>query len=246
MSAVEVVRVVVEERRRQSLWHAIADEAGTPGQHGWAQQVCRLCVSELAGVDAAALTLRATGRAQDLLGASDEWAGRLDEQQYTLGEGPGVQAFEDGSPILVDDLSRHEERWPGFADTAHAVGAAAVFAFALRIGAIQLGTMTFYRRRAGGLAARAVADATVLVDLITLALVEQAEHAERAGVDWIRDTGSYQDVNVATGILAARLAISLDEAFLRLRAHAFRLGRPILDLAGDILADRIDVDELNE
>jgi hypothetical protein len=97
VTAVEVVRVVVEERRRQSLWRAIADEAGTPGQHWWAQQVSRLCVTELAGIDDAALTLRATGRAQDLLGASDDWAGRLDEQQYTLGA-PGCRRSRTAAP----------------------------------------------------------------------------------------------------------------------------------------------------
>jgi len=236
----------VDDRRRQSLWRAVADDLGTPGQHDWAQQVCQLCVDEVDGIDGAALTLRATARAQDLLGASDDWAGLLDQQQYTLGEGPGVQAFEDTTAVLVDDLSCEEERWPGFADAAQAAGAGAVFAFPLRSGGIRVGTVTFYRRRPGPLTSGAAADATLLADLITLALLERAEHADRAGIDWIRNPGSYQDVNLATGMLAARLSIGLDDAFLRLRAHAFRQARPILDLARDVLTDRIDINELNE
>ncbi|MDF3312602.1 hypothetical protein P3H15_47535 [Rhodococcus sp. T2V] len=55
--------------------------------------MCRKCVDLLAGIDAAAVTLRATVSAQNLLGASADWAGLLEDQLYTLGEGPGVQAF---------------------------------------------------------------------------------------------------------------------------------------------------------
>lgn len=236
----------MDEQRRELLWRAIAEQAGSPGQHTWAEAVCRTCVDYLTGIDAAAMTLRASPRAQDMLGASSEWAGRLDEQQYTLGEGPGVKAFVDGAPTLVSDLSREEERWPGFADTAQEIGAAAVFSFPLRIGGIRLGTVTYYRRRAGALPASELADAALLADLITFALLEQAEFSKNAGEEWIRTVGSYQDVNIATGVLSAKLGVSLDEAFLRLRAHSFQQGRPILELAREILGERIDVREFND
>jgi hypothetical protein len=75
------------------------------------------------------LTLRATARAQDMLGASDDWAGTLDGLQYTLGEGPGVEAFTSGIPELVADLRAEEARWPGFCDAALAMDASAAFAF---------------------------------------------------------------------------------------------------------------------
>ncbi|RZL83503.1 MAG: hypothetical protein EOP32_07390 [Rhodococcus sp. (in: high G+C Gram-positive bacteria)] len=71
------------EDRRRSLWHAVADAAGSPGQGLWARSVCRNCVAALPGVDAAAVTLRATETAQDLLGAGDDWARALEDQQYT-------------------------------------------------------------------------------------------------------------------------------------------------------------------
>ncbi|SNT42372.1 GAF and ANTAR domain-containing protein [Rhodococcoides kyotonense] len=236
----------MQEQRRDLLWRAITEQTGSPGQAIWAESVCHTCVEQLAGVDAAAMTLRASPRAQDMLGASSEWAGHLEQQQYTLGEGPGVRAFTDGSPALVSDLSHDEGRWPGFADAAQSIGAAAVFAFPLRIGGIRLGTLTLYRRQPGALSPSALADAALLVDLITFALLEQAEFSKNAGEEWIRTVGSYQDVNIATGVLSAKLAISLDDALLRLRAHAFQQGRPILELAREILGQRIDVGEFNE
>jgi AmiR/NasT family two-component response regulator len=57
-------------------------------------------------------------------------------------------------------------------------------------------------------------------------------------------TLSYQDVNMATGMLAAQLRISLEDAFARLRAHAFSSGRSVLDVARDLLERRIPLDRL--
>jgi hypothetical protein len=236
----------VEDRRRESLWQTIAETAGVPGEADWARAVCRMCVRHLPGVDAAALTLRATARAQDLLGASDDWAAQLDEYQYTLGEGPGAQAFETGTAVLVGNLSENEVRWPGFADASQGIGAMAAFGFPLRIGGIKLGTLDLYCRRPGDLPVEVRADAALIADLVTLAILKRAEQAEIKGESWIREIGSYQDVNIATGMLAVRLQLSLDDAFLRLRAHAFMQGRPVPEVARDVIDQRIDAEELNE
>ncbi|MEE2033400.1 GAF and ANTAR domain-containing protein [Rhodococcus sp. CC-R104] len=236
----------MEDRRRVSLWRTIAETAGVPGEASWAREVCRMCVRYLAGIDAAALTLRATARAQDMLGASDNWAAQLDEYQYTLGEGPGARAFATGTAVLVPDLSANQVRWPGFTDAAQAIGTGAAFAFPLRIGGIRLGTLDLYRRRPGDIPVRVRADTALIADLITLALLKRAEQAEIRGESWIREAGSYQDVNIATGMLAARLHVSLDDAFLRLRAHAFAQNRPVPEVARDVIDQRIDAEELNE
>ncbi|WP_378741868.1 ANTAR domain-containing protein [Nocardia brasiliensis] len=234
------------DRRRESLWREIAAVTGTPGQEAWAAAICRTCVRLIPGIDAAALTLRATQRAQDMLGVSDDWAAELDGQQYTLGEGPGVEAFDTGIPELVADLGAQEARWPGFCDAALAAGAGAAFAFPLQLGGIRLGTLDLYRRRVGGLPAGCVADAAVLADLITLALLHEMGDAETSGHDWLRSAGSYHDVNVATGMLAGMLRISLDDAFMRLRGRAFMANRPLLEVARDVLDKKLDADELNE
>ncbi|MFI6048409.1 hypothetical protein ACIA8C_42835 [Nocardia sp. NPDC051321] len=234
------------DRRRESLWRAIAAVTGAPGQPEWASAVCRASVRLVPGIDAAALTLRATRRAQDLLGVSDDWAGELDSQQYTLGEGPGVEAFATGIPELVADLGAGQGRWPGFCDAALAAGAGAAFAFPLQLGGIRLGTLDLYRRRVGGLPPGSVADAAVLADLITLALLHEIGNAEASGHDWLRAAGSYHDVNVATGMLAGMLRISLDDAFMRLRGRAFVANRPLLEVARDLLEKKLDADELNE
>jgi AmiR/NasT family two-component response regulator len=71
----------------------------------------------------------------------------------------------------------------------------------------------------------------------------EAKAAEQPGP---RPVTSFRDVNVATGMLAAQLRISLDDAFIRLRAHAFGQGRSLLAVARDVLDRRIALDELAE
>jgi hypothetical protein len=231
----------VDGRRRDLLARMVAE--CEPGRADWARAVCAVCVRVVTGVEGAAMTLRSASRAEEMLGSSDSWASGLEEIQYTLGEGPAVEAFTNGGPVLVPDVRVDQVRWPGFAEAATAVGLAAVFAFPLQVGGIRLGTLDLYRRRPGGLSADAVADAVMLADVITLALLR---HTERTDDEDLHRVISYQDVNMATGMLAAQLRISLEDAFARLRAHAFATDRSVVAVAGDVLARRIPLDRLAE
>ncbi len=238
----------MDGRHREPLWRAIAAAAEVEGRRdGWAQVVCVACVETLGQVDAATLALRGGSRTEEVLGASDSWVADLAELQYTVGEGPGVEAFGRGSPVLVPDLSVEQVRWPGFAQAALAEGAAAMFAFPLQMGAIRLGTLELVRRRPGGLPDDERRDAALAADLGAAALLRHARKAEIAGHEFAPDpVRSFQDVNVATGMLAAQLRIGLDDAFTRLRAHAYGQNRSILDVARDVLERRITLDELAE
>lgn len=238
----------MDRHRLQQLWQAIAAASDVPGRRdGWAQVVCLACVQTLDQVDGAILALRGTERTVEVLGASSTIAAQLAELQYTVGEGPGLEAFTSGNPVLVADVGTQQLRWPGFAQSALALGTAGIFAFPLQFGAIRLGTLELLRYEPGGLPDEVVSDASVAANLATLAMVHQAGDAERAGQGFApQPVISYQDVNVATGMLAAQLRISLNEAFARLRAHAYGQGRPILDVARDILQRRTTLDELAE
>jgi hypothetical protein len=237
----------LDGQRRKRLWRVIAEHTDVPGGPSWAQAVCAASVAALPGVDAAILALRGLARAQEVLGTSDGWAASLAESQYTVGEGPGVEAFATGGPVLVPELTSEQERWPGFTEVALTAGAAAVFAFPLQVAAIRLGTLEFVRRRAGPLTHDALSDAALLAELTTAGLLQQAGDAERAGRAFApRPVTSFQDVNVATGMLAAQLKISLNDAFSRLRGHAFAQGLSVLDLARDVLERRLPLDKLAE
>lgn len=216
----------------------------TSGRAVLGHALSAVCVRALPDVDGAALVFYSDSRAQELVGASDPWAASIEEAQYTVGEGPGFAAVAAHGPVLVPDLSFDEVRWPLFAATARNAGLAAAFFFPLQIGAMLLGTLGLYRRRPGVLAAEFVFEAALLADLISHKLLLQNEQMASEERIWLET--SYQDVDMATGMLAVLLRISLEDAFLRLRAHAFAAGRSVVDLAGDVLARRLPLNRLTD
>lgn len=234
----------MDGERHQRLWRLITDRAHGSERPEWVGLVCEVAVDQV-DVDGAAISLRTPERAQELAAASGSWARGLEELQYTVGEGPGVDAFTTAGPVLVDDLSDAGTRWPGFVDSATADGLAAVFALPLREGAVRLGTLDLYRRQPGALSTEALADAIVLADLATTALLTGTTPDAAA---WAREDapGHYDDVNVATGMLATELRIGLDDAFLRLRAHAFSTGHPLLDVARAVLTRQLRADSFQD
>ncbi|WP_152547006.1 ANTAR domain-containing protein [Amycolatopsis orientalis] len=137
----------------------------------------------------------------------------------------------------MSDLTFDEQRRPGFADSASANGAHAAFAFPLGLGAIRLGTLTLCRRKTGSLSPDELTDALALADLSTTALLADSSGEDDQLALWARkDTaGHYDDVHVATGMLTARLDISLQDALMRLRAHAYSRQLPITEVARAVI-----------
>ncbi|OLF16383.1 hypothetical protein BU204_17400 [Actinophytocola xanthii] len=228
------------------MWRLVADRADQRTFTGWAGVVCQV-VAEQVGVDATSIAVRSSTHTEELVAVSGPWAGQLEELQYTAGEGPGVDAYQSGVPVLVPDLAAAGHRWPGFAElTAGRVGA--VFAFPLREGAAPLGTLELYRRRRGPLSLDQLADAAALADLAATALVVDTGDGVAESAPWARADapGHYDDVNVATGMLAAELDIDVEDAFLRLRAHAFSHDQPLLEVARAVLGRRLGAEAFRD
>ncbi|QFU91861.1 GAF and ANTAR domain-containing protein [Amycolatopsis sp. YIM 10] len=233
----------MDGQRHDRLWRLVAERSATRTKtSGWVGVVCAVAVEQLE-VDAAAVTVRTNALSQDLIAASGTWAESLEELQYTVGEGPGIAAFEAGEPVLTGDLGAAATRWPGFAEEIAANGVGAVFAFPLQAGAIRMGTLTLYRRRPGALTASDLGDAAILAEMTTTALVADSRGTETTA-SWAKEDtpGFYDEVNIATGMLAAQLQISLQDALLRLRAHAFSQHLPLTEVAQAVLNRQLRFD----
>lgn len=111
-----------------------------------------------------------------VLYASDDVARELDELQLVLGEGPGVTALRQRSPVLVTDLGHPDPhpRWPGFEPEAARVGVGSLFAFPVQVGAVGLGLLTVYGRRAVGLADPTLRTLMRLSDGLALAFLARS------------------------------------------------------------------------
>ncbi|GAA4228230.1 GAF domain-containing protein [Actinomadura meridiana] len=233
--------VIKDEGRAARVWALIAGFAGAEAVS--VGHVCRAAVP-VTGTDGAALSLVTAPDRRTLLHATDGAARRLDDLQFGLGEGPCVDAWRQGGPVLVADLGSVEAmaRWPWFAASAVEAGAGALFAFPLQAGAIRPGVLVLYRAQPGLLSDEQLADAlvfaraalTVTLDTVGSDGVEGRSTPVASG--WLGQDRA--EVYQATGMVAVQLDAGLDEALARLRAHAFTTDASLAEIAQQVL-DRV-------
>ena len=166
----------------------------------------------------------------------------IEELQYTLGEGPCVDAYREDRPVLEPDLADPEvPRWIAFTPPAVAAGARAVFGFPMQVGAARLGALNVYRDEPGPLSDDQHADALVMADVAAMdVLVMQANAPPGALATELEAGANFRFVvHQASGMVSVQLGVSVTEALIRLRAYAFTHDRMLNDVADDIVARRL-------
>src|SRR5689334_17087984 len=182
---------------------------------------------------------------RDTVHATDRVAGELEEWQLTFGQGPCLDTFTDGGPVLVADLGSPDcaARWPVFTPAALGSGARAVFAMPLQVGTIRLGVLDLYRTRPGPLSPHELADAFAYAETASMLLLDAAAGAQpdTAELAWQRDdpTAHQAQVHQATGMILVQLGVSAEAAFARLRAYAYAHDRRLGDVARDVVERRL-------
>lgn len=209
--------------------------------------VAHVCAAAVAGVgvDGAGVTMMISPTVLDTVHSTDRVAGELEDWQLALGQGPCMDAFTGGGPVLAAHLDSPDcrARWPVFTPAALGSGARAVFALPLQIGAIRLGVLDLYRAVPGPLSAEELSDALAFADIAGSLLLDESAGAQpdTAELAWQRDdpTAHHAQVHQATGMVLAQLGVGADAAFARLRAYAFAQDRPLADVARDVIDRRL-------
>lgn len=176
--------------------------------------------------------------------ASDDAAARLDEIQLDLGEGPCWEALRTSSPVMEPDVqSATSDRWPLALGAMRETRLGAVFAFPMTVGPIDVGAVDLYNEHPGSLTPSAVRDATAMAGVVARNVLHRALlRSEHDGSPGDQDGGRYsrREVHQASGMIAAQTGAGAADALLLLRAFAHTAGRPVLDLAADVIARRVD------
>ena len=115
-----------------------------PGVTGWMQRLCRAASRSLPAIGVGVSLMSETGN-HVAYAASGPTCERFEELQFTMGEGPCMDAYASRKPVLTSDLAEVAGRWPGYATAVQDHGVRAVFAFPLQIGAARLGALDVYR-----------------------------------------------------------------------------------------------------
>lgn len=211
-------------------------------------ETARLCEvsAEVISVSGAGIMLMSDDAQSGSACTTNSVSALIEELQFTLGEGPCVDAFHHDRPVLEPDLAdpRHP-RWLAFSPPAVVAGARAVFGFPLRVGALRLGALNLYRDHPGPMSDDQHADALVMADVAARALITMQAGAPPGALAAELEAGADFRfvVHQASGMVAAQLGVSVGEALVRLRAHAFANDRLLAEVAEEVVSRRMRFDE---
>jgi GAF domain-containing protein len=234
---------VPAERRLRILARLAGDEPG-----GETARLCRVC-AEVTGMTGAGIMLMSEDAPRGSLCTTDAVSARVEQLQYDLGEGPCVDAYRLDRPVLEADLGQPATpRWLAFAPPALEAGVRAVFGFPLRIGVVRLGALNLYRDRPGSLGDEQHADALVMADVASHAILLLQAGAPAGVLAAELEAGAdfQYVVHQAAGMVAVQLDVTVGDALIRLRAYAFGNDRSLTQVAQAVVAHTLRFDALDE
>lgn len=227
--------------RRLRILEGLLDQNGNIDT----KRLCDAC-AQVTRVSGAGVMLMSGDVPRGSLCTTDDVSALIEQLQYDLGEGPCVDAYEQDHPVAEPDLaSPRAPRWLAFSGPALGAGVRAVFGYPLQLGAVRLGALNLYCDTPGMLSVEQHSDALVMADIVAHAVLLLQAGAPPGAVAAELEQGAdfHYVVHQAAGMAAAQLEISVGQALIRLRAHAFGNERRLEDVARDVVARRLRFDE---
>ena len=220
----------------------VVARAAADGETGIAGSLRSLCVVACVELDAAgtAVHLMTSNGPEGVAAASDEHAADLGELAFTVGEGPGVDAWRTTRPVLASDLAALADRWPAYAGTVLEAGIGGVLAFPLAVGAVGFGVLEVYVAKAGAFNGDGLANATNLARVATEILYDGRGTDGVGSLDLVTALDHRVEIHQAQGMVMVALGVTMVDALMRMRAHAFATDLPLLQLARAVVSGTND------
>lgn len=212
------------------------------------QELCNRFVA-LLPVTGASISITSGLGGHSTIGITDSVAARLEQLQFELGEGPHWEVLRTGLPMLVPDVHHDDATmWPVFASAIAGLDVRALFALPLKMGAVTVGVVDLYRSTPGPLRPPDLASGMVLAQSISAQALRHAvvSASEEAEAETSLAPAMRREIHQATGMIFSQLGVSATEAFTRLQARAFAEGRPLAEVALDVVRRRLDFRDPDE
>jgi hypothetical protein len=205
--------------RRARLWAALHEQSQGRKTELDADLLCRTA-TPLLDVAAVAVSVPDHAGALRTVGAA----------------GPNARALAD---TLDAPSDRH--RWPLFTAACNQAGVVTVCALPLQLGAARCGVLALYLTDATRRTADLLDDAEGFADLALELVLVNLTSGPSTGTDAPPEAflSDHPEVHHATGMTSVQLDVDLGTAVVRLRERAVADGRPLLDLAADIVAGTV-------
>ncbi len=178
--------------------------------------------TEILDAQAGGLMLADGNGKLQVVASTSERADLVEVMQLAAGAGPCVDCFTTGKAVSVPDIQASTEEWPDFRAAALEQGFLSVHATPMRLRGEIIGTMNLFGTSIGTLTRRDAAVAQALADVATIGILQEriAAQSQLVTEQLQRALDSRVLIEQAKGVLSHSGALSMEDAFLLLRAHA--------------------------
>lgn len=203
-------------------------------------QLTRSC-ADLLDITSAGLLLADGQGVLHLAASSSEETHHLEVFQLQRDQGPCLDCFRTGDPVLAEDLAAAQQQWPEFATAARAVGFRSVQALPMRLREHALGAVGLFGQQPGRLAQEDLDLAQALVHVASVAIVNERSALDRDAVNHQLQQALTSRIVLeqAKGVVAAEGELGMEDAFHVLRRYARDHGRRLSEVAAEIVARRL-------
>jgi transcriptional regulator with GAF, ATPase, and Fis domain len=198
------------------------------------------CV-DLLDVTASGLMLVDPAGRLRVMASSSERSRLLELLEIQNDEGPCLDCYRGGQPVLVADLATEDGRWPIFSVEAARVGFGAVYALPMRLRDETIGALNLFHREPAALTDARLQLAQALADVATIGILQQREIQRGADLaDQLQTAlNSRLIIEQAKGVLAEREQADMAAAFDLLRRYARRTGRKLSEVATAVVSGEL-------
>jgi GAF domain-containing protein len=195
------------------------------------------CVDVL-DVGAAGLMVASPNGDLRVVASSSEEMRMLELFELQAQEGPCLDCFRSGEPVVNQDLAAVNGRWPRFVPEALARGFRSVHALPMRLRGTIIGALNLFHGDVGEMRPADLAAAQALADVATIGILQHraAVEAQVVNGQLMLALNSRIVIEQAKGMVAERSGLNMEQAFTTLRNHARNHNLRLHDVAAEIIA----------
>ena len=178
-------------------------------------------VTAVLGLSGSGVTMAEEGRLHFVTAVS-EASGELERNQEQQQAGPCRDAYDTGEVVRVSDVRVESTRWPEFSAAASRLAVAGVAGIPMRLADQIIGALNLYSPQPREWSDEDIAVAAVLADVATSYVVNASKlrQQEQLSEQLQQALESRVVIEQAKGITAQQHAVSVDQAYQRMRRHA--------------------------
>ena len=161
-------------------------------------------------------------------------------------EGPCLDCYRTGQPVVNQDLATVDGRWPKFAAEALAAGFHSVHALPMRLRGSVIGALNLFHLERGEMRQGDVEAAQAFADVATIAILQHRAALEaQVLTDQLNHAlNSRILIEQAKGMVAERQGLDMEQAFNTLRNHARNHNIRLAEVAQNLIAGTLSVSAL--